>query len=79
MYLRLNFFQIIIIVFMLCVLDSYTFMFCIYVNYILILFYNFILDYKFNKIEIYISLRKISYNTIVLYSIINLILMTSLK
>ena len=57
MYLRLNFFQIVIIVFMLCVLDSFTFMFCIYVNYILILFYNFILDYKFNKIEIYISLK----------------------
>ena len=57
MYLRLNFFQIVIIVFMFCVLNSLTFMFCIYVNYILILFYNFILDYKFNKIEIYISLR----------------------
>ena len=57
MYLRLNFFQIVIIVFMFCVLNSFTFMFCIYVNYILILFYNFILDYKFNKIEIYISLR----------------------
>ena len=57
MYLRLNFFQIVIIVFMLYVLNSFTFMFCIYVNYILILFYNFILDYKSNKIEIYISLR----------------------
>ena len=54
MYLRLNFFQIVIIVFMFCVHNSFTFMFCIYVNYILILFYNFILDYKFNKIEIYI-------------------------
>ena len=38
---------------MFCVLNSFTFMFCIDVNYILALFYIFILDYKFNNIILY--------------------------